>query len=782
MSSKKGKNKISPEAQRLQRKIGPKMSKKLVGLFMTVILALVGLAGRITYINATEGQQYRRIVMNQAQQQYDSRTIPFQRGTITDRNGTVLATSEKVYNVILDCNVVNSEVEDAEGKKTHPYQEPTIRALVSILQLNEADIRARLTDEDTKNSQYQILKKGITITGKKAFEAYTDLNSEENQGLSDADIRERSRVKGVWFEEDYVRHYPLDSLACDLIGFTYDGVTADWGIEGYYSDILNGTNGRQYGYFNTDADVEQTIIPSVPGKNLTLTIDAGVQQILRHALEIFNEEMATDDAKTNGAKNIGIVVMDPNTGEILGMDSNYWYDLNNPRDLKSFYSRKDIKKMNDEQTMDALYRIWSNYCVTETFEPGSVFKPMTASAALETGAVKDEGHFVCDGGQQVYERYIQCDIWPGEHGKQTLRDAIKNSCNDSLMQMADAIGISEFCKYQDIFNFGSRTGIDLPGEGSGLVYDEDSMGPVEMATCAFGQGFTCTMIQEIAAVSSIINGGYYYKPHVVKQITGQGGEVVQEVTPTVERRTVSQNTTEQIRDAMGAVLEEGGTGYVAKIPGYTMGGKTGTAEKLPRGQGNYLLDFIGFAPLNDPQVVVYAVVDEPNTKSQETSIYAISIVRNVMMELLPYLGLFPDEPGYDTSNMDNEMCTNGTLLARQYDRFPNGVHVHSALYADLSAYVTEKEEDPAALLQEGWDTGEDLYGENTGTEEYMADDWTGTELQNQENLEKTEDNAEFFQTIDGTELPGLPEETEEEEDWGDTYYSDGIPNDEQEWY
>ena len=169
MSSKKGKNKISPEAQRLQRKIGPKMSKKLVGLFMTVILALVGLAGRITYINATEGQQYRRIVMNQAQQQYDSRTIPFQRGTITDRNGTVLATSEKVYNVILDCNVVNSEVEDAEGKKTHPYQEPTIRALVSILQLNEADIRARLTDEDTKNSQYQILKKGITITGKKAF-------------------------------------------------------------------------------------------------------------------------------------------------------------------------------------------------------------------------------------------------------------------------------------------------------------------------------------------------------------------------------------------------------------------------------------------------------------------------------------------------------------------------------------------------------------------------------------------------------------------------------------
>ena len=766
----------SREEKRLQRKINTKTSRKLVGLFMTVLLALVGLAGRITYINATEGQQYKRIVMSQAQQQYDSRTIPFQRGTITDRNGTVLAASEKVYNVILDCNVVNSEVEDADGKKSHPYQEPTITALVSILQLNEADIRARLTDESTKNSQYQILKKGITITGKKAFEAYTDLNSEENQGLSEADIRERSRVKGVWFEEDYVRSYPLGSLACDLLGFTYDGVTADWGVEGYYSDILNGTNGRQYGYFNRDADVEQTIIPAVPGKNLTLTIDAGVQQILRHALEIFNEEMATDDGKTNGAQNIGVVVMDPNTGEILGMDSNYWYDLNDPRDLGAFYSRKDLKKMNDDQKMDALFKIWGNYCVTEAFEPGSVFKPMTASASLETGAVKGEGSFFCDGGEQVYDKYIQCDIWPGEHGKQTLRDAIKNSCNDSLMQMADAIGIEDFCRYQDIFNFGSRTGIDLPGEGSGLVYDIDTMGPVEMATCAFGQGFTCTMIQETAAVSSIINGGYYYKPHVVRQITGQSGEVVQEVTPTVERRTVCQATAEQIRDAMGAVLEEGGTGYVAKIPGYTMGGKTGTAEKLPRGQGNYLLDFIGFAPLNDPQVVVYAVVDEPNTKAQETSIYAISIVRNVMMELLPYLGLFPDEAGYDTSNLDNELCTNGTLLAGQYDRYPNGIHAHSGLFADLSAYETEEPE------QETDEWLADVSEDDSGLTTEGLPDTDNSGLRIEENLEITDENAGLFLTIDGEDLAVPPEETGEEEDMGNTYYSDGIANNEQEWY
>ena len=242
------------QARMLERRIDEKMSKKLVGLFFMVMLALIALAVRITYINARDGEQYKRIVLSQTQQQYESRVIPFRRGSILDRNGTILAASEKVYNVILDCKVVNTTSKDSQGQEVKAYLEPTVKALVEVLGLDETDIRSRLEGEDTRNSQYQILKTNLSITEKKAFEDYLNQASEEDSGLSDAERQERNRVKGVWFEEDYLRVYPLNSLACDLIGFTYSDNSADWGIEGYYSDILNGTNGRQYGYFTSDAD------------------------------------------------------------------------------------------------------------------------------------------------------------------------------------------------------------------------------------------------------------------------------------------------------------------------------------------------------------------------------------------------------------------------------------------------------------------------------------------------------------------------------------------------
>ena len=220
-----------------KRKINGKISKKLVGLFIIVVLALVGLALRITYINATDGEQYKRQVLSQTQQQYDSRVIPFKRGDILDRNGNILATSEKVYNVILDCKVVNDK-KKIKGEEKQLYLEPTVDALVEILGLDETDIRARLEGEETKDSQYQILKKQLSITDKKKFEEYLDVESKENEGLSKEERTKRQRVKGVWFEEDYLRIYPMNSLACDLIGFTYTGNTADWGIEGYYSSVL----------------------------------------------------------------------------------------------------------------------------------------------------------------------------------------------------------------------------------------------------------------------------------------------------------------------------------------------------------------------------------------------------------------------------------------------------------------------------------------------------------------------------------------------------------------
>ena len=646
-----------------QRRIGLRTSRKLIGLFLLVVVCLAGLALRITYINASQGERYARIVQTQAQQQYSSATIPYRRGDITDRNGTILASSEKEYNVILDCKVVNTEVSGLDGTSSQTYLEPTVKALVDVLGIDEASIRKLLTDDETKNSQYQILKTGLSITDKQKFEEYTDVTSEENAKLTDEEKEEREDIKGVWFEEKYVRKYPLNSLACDTIGFTYDGTTADWGIEGYYSDILNGVDGRQYGYYTDNADVEQSTIAAKDGDNVVSTIDVNVQQIIRDALEAYENEQADNEEKNNGAENVGVVVMDPNTGEVLGLDSDKWYDLNNPRDLTPFYSEKKIKKMSNDDMMDALSSLWQNFTISNTFEPGSVYKPITVAEGYTTGVLNDNSTFICDGGQQVADKYIACE---GTHGQVTVDEAVKYSCNDALMQIGALIGEKNFLKYDNIFNFGMKTGIDLPGESSGLLFDADTMGPVELATSSFGQGFTVTMIQEAAAISAAINGGYYYKPHVVKQITDENGAVVQTINPVLERRTNTEAVSEKVREAMGTVMEYGGTGYVAKIPGYSMGGKTGTAEKLPRGNNKYILSFIGFAPLNDPKVVVYVTVDEPNAENQESSCYAESIARNIFTELLPYMNIFPDEDGYTASDVNTGFVTSKQMIDKAF--------------------------------------------------------------------------------------------------------------------
>ena len=626
-----------------RRKISGRMSKKLVGLFLAVILALVGLAVRITYINATEGEQYSRIVLSQAQQQYESRTIAFKRGDIVDRNGTVLATSERVYNLILDCLVVNDVTQDAEGNDVQKYVEPTVKALVEVLGMDEKDIRSRLESEETKNSQYQVLATNLSIEEKTKFEEYLDVESEENEDLTEDEILERQNVKGVWFEEDYQRVYPLNSLACDLIGFTYSDNEADWGIEGYYSSVLNGTDGRQFGYLNSDADVEQTIIPAQDGNNVVSTIDVNIQQIIRDALETFEAEMAGGPNGDQAAKNVGVVVMDPNSGEILGMDSSGWYDLNNPRDLSSFYTQEEIDAMDDEATVEALNAIWRNFCISDAYEPGSTVKPMTVAAALETASISTSDNFYCDGYQMVANQRIRCSVYPDSHGDQTLEETLAHSCNDAMMQIGADMGADTFLRYQDLFNFGSKTGIDLPGENTGILHTTDSMGEAELATSSFGQGFTCTMVQEAAAFCSVINGGYYYKPHVVSSITDSSGAVVETIDSVVERQVISSSVSDTVREYLGSVLESGGTGTAAKVEGYSMGGKTGTAQKIPRDAGTYLVSYIGFAPLDDPQVVVYVVVDEANSDNQSNSAYAQSIAKNIFTELLPYMNIFPDE-------------------------------------------------------------------------------------------------------------------------------------------
>lgn len=609
-----------------RQKINHQMKGKLAGLFGAVLLALVCLLGRITYINATNGDKYKKQVLTQAQQKFENDVLPAKRGNIYDRNGNILATSNKVYNVILDCKTVNSDPD---------YVEPTIRALKEILGIDEEKVRSLLSDSRTSQSQYQILLKQLSMDKKKEFEAYTTV--EEDSPLSDTEKKERGNVKGVWFEEDYLRSYPFKSLACDTIGFTLARDVADVGIESYYNSTLMGADGRQYGYFNSQSDVEQTIIEPVDGKNIVTTLDVGIQQIVEKYVNGFKKKM--------GAKNIGVVVQDPNTGEILAMDAGDRYDLNDPRDLSSLYSEEEIKAMNDEETVTALNAMWNNFCVTDAFEPGSVVKPIVMAGALEKGSIAEGDNFVCDGGQAFganNNTFIKCAVYPDSHGTEDLMHVIANSCNDGMMQIAEKMGAEQFIKAQSLFNFGSRTGIDLPNEGSGIIHTMDTMGETELACSAFGQGYTCTMLQEINAMSSVINGGYYYQPHLVKEIQDSNGSTVKTVEPVLLKQTISSEISAAIRSYMeDSVIE--GTSRHSKVQGYSSGGKTGTAEKFPRGNKKYLVSFITFAPVEEPQVIVYVVVDEPNAEEQADSKYPQYIAQGILSELLPYLNVEPDE-------------------------------------------------------------------------------------------------------------------------------------------
>ncbi|WP_330654444.1 penicillin-binding transpeptidase domain-containing protein [Blautia sp. MSJ-19] len=602
-----------------------------------MLLALVCLLGRITYINATSGKKYKKQVLTQAQQKYQSSTLPAKRGDIYDRNGNILATSQKVYSVILDCKTVNSD---------EAYVEPTVKALTEVLGLDENKIRSILSAADTKNSQYRILKKQLSMDEKKKFEDYESPGEDSN--LSDAEKKERQNIKGVWFEEDYLRVYPFNELACETVGFTLSRDTADVGLESYYNSTLMGADGRQYGYVNDDADVEQTIIDPKNGQSIVTTLDVGAQQIVEKYVNGFKEAM--------GSKNIGVIAMKPSTGEIIAMDGGDRFDLNDPRDLSSLYSEEEIAAMNDEETVTALNGMWSNFCVTDAFEPGSVVKPIVMAGALEKGKISDTDTFNCDGGQTFGangDTYIKCAVWPDAHGTETLREVIANSCNDAMMQIAAKMGTEQFLKSQTLFNFGSRTGIDLPNEGAGVIHTQETMGETELACSAFGQGFTSTMIQEINAMCSVINGGSYYQPHLVSEIRDSNGSTVKKYDPILLKQTVSSEISADIRSYMEASVQEG-TSRTSKVEGYSSGGKTGTAEKLPRGNGKYLVSFITFAPVADPQVLLYVVVDEPNAEDQADSKYPQYIAQGILSELLPYLNVAPDE-SEDGSVPDTEL-------------------------------------------------------------------------------------------------------------------------------
>lgn len=606
---------MTKKVKKLLRKKFPKfMQKKLVILYVGIILAFAGLVVRITYINASSGEEYTKIVLDQ--QQYDSRVIPYKRGDIVDRNGTKLATSERVYNVVLDVKAMLSD-ED--------YVEPTKQVLKDCFGIEEETVDSLI--ENNPDSRYSVLVKGI------------DYETAQKFNEIDEDDENYPDVQGIWLEDDYQRTYPYSTLASDVLGFTVDGNVGNGGIEGYYNSTLNGTDGREYGYLDSSSSVERTVKEPVNGKTVVSTIDLQVQSVVEKYIQQFNDERKNNATPGEGSKNTAVMVMNPQNGEILAEASYPNFDLNNPRDLTKYYTQEELDAMSDEETLNALNNLWKNFCVTDTYEPGSTIKPFTVAAALETGALTGDETFYCGGSLHIGDYDIHCINRDG-HGTLTVKGAVENSCNVALMQIGEMIGAVDFSKYQHIFGFGETTGIDLPGEAetSALLYTADNMDETSLATNAFGQNFNVTMTQMMAGFCSLINGGYYYEPHIVKQIQDENGNVIENVDPVLVKRTVSEETSTLVKDYMrGVVLE--GSGKLADLEGYEVGGKTGTAEKLPRSEGKNLVSFIAYAPQENPEIAIYVVIDEPNEYDQAQSSLAVQMASEIMKEIFPYLGI-----------------------------------------------------------------------------------------------------------------------------------------------
>lgn len=666
------------------------LRKKLLVLFLIILVAFVCLSMQLYRITAEDGERYKKQILSQ--QKYDSVTIPFKRGDILDANGMVLATSNKVYNVILDAKLVLSD---------EKYLEPTLAALRTEFGLDTSVVREYITNNPS--SQYYVLAKRLSY---EAIQGFVELQN-------DTENEESKLIKGIWFEEEYQRQYPNNTLACDVIGFTTNDNAGTYGLEAYYNDVLSGQNGREYGYLTEGSTLERTVIPAVDGYTIVSTIDSNIQRIVEKCLLDFNDQYKDNVHEGNGAENVGCIIMEVDTGNVLAMASYPNYDLNNPRDTSAmigmrqvdikgnkntgkeyeveevieedeeaeveneaeeteesssteeetseesqepktrtvkkidpkYVTEETIAQMDDELLYQNLNALWKNFCINDTYEPGSVAKPFTVASALDAGKITGNESYNCEGFLHVGDYDIKCHNVYGD-GYLTVAQSIERSCNVALMNMAFAQGKETFIKYQHNFGFGLKTNIDLAGESrtASLVYSVDNMGPTDLATNSFGQGYNVTMIQMIAGFCSLINGGNYYEPHMVSKILSSDGATIENIEPRLLKQTISPSTSEKIVEYCNTVVTgEYGTGKTARPAGYMIGGKTGTAQTLPRGNGEYVVSFMGYAPADDPQIAIYVVVDRPNVLGQDDAKHATRIVRNVLTEVLPYLRIYMTE-------------------------------------------------------------------------------------------------------------------------------------------
>ncbi len=582
------------------------MRQTLFLFLVFVFLLFLALGIRIYTLNRDNGDAYKKQVFSQ--QSYTNKVLSFRRGAIKDRNGTILAQSVRKFNLILEPRTI---LADAEVKAE------TLAKIAQYFAFDTSNIEKILAERP--KSMYQHVDGLKELTRKQISEFQEEM-------------KKNKKIQGVWFEEIFTREYPLDTIGANVIGFTSSENQGTYGVEGSYNDKLNGKNGREYGYFDANMDFQRTVKKAVNGNSVVLTLDANVQRIVEQQIKKYNRDV--------GAKNIGVLIMNPKNGEILAMASQNNYNLNEPRDLSLMYTQEEIAGMDEETTTKNLMEMWSNFCIAHDFEPGSTYKPFTVAAALDEGTVKDSDSFMCTGVKNVAGTEIHCAVRSG-HNVVSLQKSLMESCNSALMKIGEDLGRAKFSKYNKIFGFGQRTGIDLPGESAGLIHTEEELNPVELATSSFGQTQTVTMVQMAAGFSSLINGGNYYQPHIVKEIQNENGAVVENTEPIVVKRTVSESASRLIRKYMKATVEEG-TAKPAQVKGYSIGGKTGTAEKRPVTDEKYLVSFIGCVPAEDPQAVVYVIIDEPNVEDQAHSTYATEYASKIMKRIFPFLGIYSD--------------------------------------------------------------------------------------------------------------------------------------------
>ena len=582
-------------------KIRIKSKKRLVVVMVLACSLFLCLIGRIGYLQLVKGEW---LSTKASEQQTREIPIEAKRGTIYDTNMKELAVSITKYTVW--CKPV--EVKDAEK---------TSKELAKII------------DEEYEDVYKKVNKKNVALVKVKRW-----IDDET------ADKITKAGLSGIWVAEDNQRYYPYGNFASYVLGHTSSDSTGVAGIELKYDSVLKGTSGKLI--VSTDAagkeipqGSEQYYEPTT-GNGLVLTID----EVIQH----YCEKAAQRAYEKNNAAKVTIIAMEPSTGNILAMVNKPDYDPNKPTEaIYPYYEELLNDCKNNDEKMKAYFSMWRNPAVSDTYEPGSTFKLITSAAGLEEGVVKQDDKFVCKGSVTVGGQKLKCWRSYNPHGAETFKQGVQNSCNPVFIDVGNRLGVSKLYDYIEGFGLSKKTGIDLPGEALGVMYKEKDVGPVELATISFGQSNSLTPIQLITAVSAIVNDGNLMQPRLVKAYTDNKGNITEEVEPVKVRQVISKETSAQMREIMESVVTEGG-GKIAYLPGYRLGGKTGTAQKVVNGsyaQGKYVCSFVGVAPADDPKIAVLAIVDEPTGVAAFGSQTGGPIIKEVMNNCLKYLGVEP---------------------------------------------------------------------------------------------------------------------------------------------